>query len=132
MKAYFEYEDGSFWAIRTDDNVLFTTCGSIYDFRPLFIEVKKILNDVSADIEKMTFIDSSTTELEADKITAEKRKAALKQDAEFWKIAIEINANLLYFVPDEFKTVDLYNLAVVRNGKALRFISLELNTPNLC
>ena len=30
--------------------------------------------------------------------------AALKEDAEFWNIAVQINPNLLFLVPGEYKT----------------------------
>jgi len=86
MKAYYEYEDGTFWAIRTEGDECFIAEGNKYDdFDPELMQ--------KAETE---------TEQEAILLAAEKSKYAIKQNAEFWRIAVEINPMLLFFVPDEY------------------------------
>ena len=91
MKAYYEYENGTFWAIRTAYGDCFTAQGNKYEgFDPESMQ--------KAEVE---------TEQEALLMEAEKSVSAIDQDAEFWRSAIEINAMLLFFVPDEYRTPEL-------------------------
>jgi len=50
---------------------------------------------------RISFKSAKEAETQAAKMADEKRKSALAQDAEFWQIAVEINPNILFFVPDE-------------------------------
>jgi len=122
MKAYYEYEDGTFWAIRTEGGDCFTAQGNKYEqFWP----------DSMLEAEKLSFESVEKAELKAAKMAAQKSASSLKQDAEFWRIAIEINALLLLFVPDEYKTPELCTLAVTRNRHALKYVPRQSRNVKL-
>jgi hypothetical protein len=72
---------------------------------------------------KISFESLEAAESAAAKMAEEKSVGALTQDAEFWRTAIEINALTLFFVPDAYKTEELCELAVIRNGNALIYPS---------
>ena len=137
MKTYFEYEDGTFWAIRTRDSDCFAIHDSKYTgWNPEWmleagIERKNNLR-IMSNAEKISCDDPNAAKREAERRISEKSQGALKQDAEFWHIAIEINAFLLFFVPDEHKTKELCSLAVRRNGRALQYVPVEMQDKELC
>jgi len=135
MKAYYEYEDGTFWAIITEGNCCFTCHGSKYGwFYPDFMQKigTKKENNWTPNGEKITFADSVQAEKEAAELSRGKSIGSLKQDAEFWRIAIEINATLLFFVPEKYRTEALYSLAVRRKGDSLRYVPAEKRSKDLC
>ena len=106
MKAYYEYEDGTFWAIRTEGYICLTAQGSKYyrywpDFFLEPLTEKEERWWMLEHSKKTVFADSPAAEEEGQKLAVEKSAGAITQDAEFWRIAIEINAYLIYFVPDE-------------------------------
>jgi len=53
------------------------------------------------------------------------------EDGTFWRIAIEIIALLLFFVPNTYKTKELCALASRRNGLALRYVPVEMRDQEL-
>ncbi len=137
MKAYYDYEDGSFWAIRTEGKDCFTANGSKYrDFYPEYMlkagSEKEKNRRILPNSAKISCESAEAAEASAAKMAEEKSISALKQDAEFWRIAIEINSYLLFFVPDEYKTKELCTLAVIRNGAALMYVPPQIKDYELC
>ena len=135
MKAYYEYEDGTFWAVRTEGNDCFTIHGSKYrGLEPeLMLEAEGVkFRGLMSNTRKTTYADPAAAEIEGQKTAQEKSVGSLKEDAEFWRIAIEINALLLFFVPDMYKTKELYALASHRNGLALRYVPAKTQDQELC
>jgi hypothetical protein len=57
-------------------------------------------------------------------------------DGAFWRTSVEMNPLLLFFVPDEYHTEELYRLAVQRyggeGGGALRYVPVEKRSAALC
>jgi hypothetical protein len=138
MKAYYDYEDGTFWAIRTEGENCFIAEGSKYDdFWPDLMlkagtEEKQLWGAMSPNGRKIPCESPDAAEQKAAKMMAEKSVAAIRQDVEFWRIAIDINAMLLFFVPDVYKAQELCALAVVKNGGALQYVPPEMRSPELC
>jgi len=143
MKAYYEYEDGTFWAIRVKGENCFTAHGSKY--RVFWPENMLKAGTEEAehcfmppDAQRLSFSNPAEAEEQAAKMIKEKSKknesgsAALKQDAEFWRIAIQISAHRLFFVPEEYKTRELCVLAACRNGTALRYVPPEMQDTEIC
>jgi len=104
MRAYYEYEDGTFWAIHTTGGDCFIAHGSKYEDSDWRLA------------DKVIFESPEAAEQKAAKMAVEKSVSAIGQDAEFWRIAIEIDAHTLFYVPDEYMTKELCALAVERNG----------------
>ena len=136
MKAYFEYEGGTFWALRQEGNSCYIAHGSKYcDLQPEWMlkagddETKY---NLPPNAEKIVLQDSAQACKKAKMLIMEKGKTAIKQDEEFWRITIEINSLLLFFVPERFLTKELCSLAVRRGGHALRYVSSEMQSPALC
>jgi len=134
MKSYYEYEDGTFWAILTAGGDCFIIEGNKYEY----FDPESMLKAGSEENwrmppnkKKILFENPETAEQEAAKTAAEKSISAIKQDAEFWRIAIEINALLLFFVPDEYLTPELCSLAVGRNGMALKYVPLQMRSREM-
>ena len=148
MKAYIEYEDGTFWAIRTEDNNCFTTQGGKYKrlksraFKYYVYLLPELMlkagtedekeYDMPLEVKKMSFENPSRARKEAAKLINERSvknengASALKQDGEFWRDAVQVNACLLFFVPDEYRTKELCALAVGREGQTLRYVPTEM------
>ena len=118
MKAYFEYEDDSFWAIRTNGCECITAEGSrVFQFLPeKMLDMKSEEEEVlfGLKMKKIEFPDPETAEQEATKMIEEKRINAVEQDADFWYKKIDFCGNLIFFVPDEYKTEELCALAGMR------------------
>jgi len=133
MKAYYEYEDGTFWAIHTEGKNYYTAKGRKYDgLDPESMQKAKSEEAYLYKVKRIPCESSEAAEQEALLWAAEKSVSAIRQDAEFWRIAIEINALLLFFVPDEYKTQELCTLAVARDGMALKHVPPEMRIPELC
>ena len=135
MKAYYEYEDGTFWAIRTEGNSCFTANGSKYC--DLYLDIMLDADSVEEGLipqhaAKLSFESEEAAEAAALKMIEKNSAGALAQDAEFWRSAIEINARLLFFVPDPYKTEELCALAAARNGRALEYVPAQMKSYKLC
>ena len=88
--------------------------------------IKNINNDMQyyndhPNIKIFSFNDSweaewKASELITDKIEDDKlhNKISLEQNSLFWRNTIKINASLLFFVPEGFKTYDFF-LDVIKN-----------------
>jgi predicted DNA-binding WGR domain protein len=131
MKEYFEYSDSTFWAIRTQGNDFITSEGSIYcNFWPeLMLKVgteegKYWVKPPNA--KRTSFSDDARAETEAIKMAEEKIAGSLVKDDDFWHIAIELNAHLLFFVPTESITKELCTLAAKRDGRVLKYVPVEM------
>jgi len=137
IKAYYEYEDGTYWAIRTEGNDCYIYHGSKYfAFWPEFTLEAGVNEEKDYrglwNVHRTTYADSRTAEIKGQKLAREKSAGALKENAEFWRIAIEINALLLFFVPREYKTKELCALAARREGSALKYVPFEMRDQELC
>ena len=137
MKAYYEYEDGTFWAIRTEGENCFTAQGSKYeDFWPELMlkagsEEERYWR-MPPNAKKITFGSPEAAEQEAAKMAAEKSENAIIRNRKFWRIAVEISAYLLFFTPDKYKTPELCALAVERDGMALKYVPQKMKVHELC
>ena len=67
MKAYYEYEDGTFWAMRTECNDCFTAYGSKYNsFNPeIMLEAK-----TTVETERNRRLSNMLRTIYADPVTA--------------------------------------------------------------
>ena len=89
MKAYYEYEDGAFWAIRTEDADCFTSEGNKYfGFWPELLLKAGTEEEqywcMPPNAKRISFESPDAAEQEAAKMAAEKSVSAIKQDAEFY------------------------------------------------
>jgi hypothetical protein len=79
MKEYFEYEDGTFWAIRTEGSNCFTVHGSKYSgLNPetmLDIKTEEKNYWQLPNLQHTTFADSSAAEVEGQKWRRKKTPA---------------------------------------------------------
>jgi len=142
MKAYFEYEDGTFWAIRAEGENCFTAGGKDGKFWPELMlkagtEEEKHYT-MPPDAKRLSFTSPAEAEEQAAKMIGEKSEKnesgspSLKQDAEYWKLAVKRNACCLFFVPDEYKTKKLCAMAVRRDGWALQYVPSEIQDAKIC
>jgi len=144
---FFAYEDGTFWAIAAYGSDCFTSEDSVIK-KPIsrgdedlydFVEVDTSKSEEERDWfyfmpnpEKISFADPDTAEREAQKMAAEKSKTALKYSHEFWLTIIEARPKFLRFVPEEYRTKELYTLAVRKDRHMLSKIPAEIQTAKLC
>jgi len=141
IKAYFEYEDGTFWAMRTEGYICLTVQGSKYRHE-LFRDWPEYIQESLTGKEekgwmwkhskKVSFTDSTAARKEGQRLAQGKSVGSITQDAEFWRIAVEINAYIIYFVPDRYKTKKLCALAVRKEGRTLKYVPAEIQTSELC
>ena len=137
MKAWFAYEDGACFALRTDGAACYTARGSRYDdFSP-----EMMLKAGAADADnyllppkaqKILCVDEAEAESAAAGLIAEWGGNALTEDGEFWRVTVEMNPLLLFFAPDEYRSKELYRLAVIREGRSLRYVPPEDRAAALC
>jgi len=136
MKAYIEYEDRTFWAIYTEGGDYITLQGNKYD---CFIGNDMIIDDEGTPMGRrkiISFDNPTEAEKAAAKLINERSEknengaAAIKQDNEFWLDAIQRDPYRLFFVPDEYKTKELYALAVA--GGAFEDVLPEMWDTQLC
>jgi hypothetical protein len=86
MKAYYEYDDGTFWAIRAEGCNCFTWEGSKYG---LFLpeQMLKVGTEegwrITQKVAKISFESPEAAEREAVRMAAVKSADTEKQDAEF-------------------------------------------------
>jgi len=137
MKAYHEYEDGTFWAIRTEGSNCFTAF--LLFFVPDEYKTQELCSlAVGMEGRAIKYVPLQMRNPELCRKAVVNIFAALEyldeneKTEELCQMAVRQRGEALEFVPEKFNTKELCTEAVKKEHRMLKFVSEALKTKKLC